>query len=91
MLGVVVLLIALGGIAVAAETTGTVTAVNAQKGLLTIKSEKIEAGFNCEKGSVLAGIKIGDTVTVEYTEAGGKKKATKVTPVMVKKTAPVGC
>ncbi len=88
---ILVVLALLAGAAAAAEMTGTVSAVNAQKGMLKVKSEKIEAGFDCETGSILAGIKVGDTVTVEYTEAGGKKKATSVTPVMIKKTAPTGC
>jgi hypothetical protein len=87
----VVVLVAFAGAAVAAEITGTVTAVDAQKRVLTIQNENIETGFDCETGSMISGVKVGDMVKVEYTEAGGKKKATSVTPIMKKKTAPVGC
>ncbi len=92
MAGVVlVILVSFAGAAFSAEMMGTVTAVDAQKGMLKIKNENIEVGFDCEAGSQIKGIKVGDHVTVEYTETGGKKKATKVTPMMMKKTAPVGC
>ncbi len=89
---VVVVLAAFVGAAVAAEMSGTVTEVNAHHNTIKIKNEKIEAGFDCETGSMIAGIKVGENVTVEYTEAGGKKKATKITPAAAtKKQAPVGC
>jgi len=92
ILGVVlVVLVAFAGAALAMEMSGSVTAVDAQKGMLKIKNENIEVGFDCEKGSLIKNVKAGDHVTVEYTEAAGKKKATKVTPMMMKKTAPVGC
>ncbi len=89
---IVVVLAAFVGAAVAAEMSGTVTAVDAQKRVLKVKDQSIEAGFDCETGSMISGIKVGDTVKVEYTEAGGKKKASKVTPMAAeKKKAPVGC
>ncbi len=92
MLGVVVVVLAaFVGAAIAAEMSGTVTAVDAQKGMLKIMSEKIEVGFDCEKGSMASGVKVGDNVTVEYTEAHGKKKATKVTSAASKKKVSVGC
>ncbi len=73
------------GVAIAEEMSGQVTAVNAEKGTLTLKSEKLEAGFDCEEGSLLKDVKVGDHVTVEYKVKGGKKIVTKITP-MKKKT-----
>jgi hypothetical protein len=87
----VVVLVAFVGVALAMEMSGTVTSVDAQKGVLKIKHEKIEAGFDCETGSMIKDVKVGDMVTIEYKEAGGKKKATKVTPMEMKKKAPMGC
>jgi len=84
-------LVAFAGAALALEMSGKVTAVDAAKGTLTVQSEKIEAGFDCETGSMIKDVKVGDMVKVEYTEAGGKKKATKVTPAAAKKKAAVGC
>lgn len=84
-----VVLIAFVGAAFANEMSGTVTAVNIEKATLTLKSQTIEAGFDCETGSLIKGVKVGDKVTVEYNEEGGKKKATKVTPMKPKPQ--VGC
>jgi len=39
----------------------------------------MNVSFDCETGTLLKGINVGDTVTVQYTEAGGKKLATNVT------------
>ncbi len=55
-----------------------------------MKSGTVEAGFDCETGSLIKDVKVGYHVTVVYKEEGGKKIATKVTPMM-KKKAPVGC
>ena len=88
---VVVGLVAFAGAALALEMSGTVTSVDTQKGVLKLQNDKIEVGFDCETGSMIKDTKVGDMVTVEYKEAGGKKKATKVTPMMMKKKAPVGC
>lgn len=74
------------GVAVAKEMSGEVTAVDVTKGTLTLKSGTVDAGFDCEKGSLIKDVKVGDQVTVEYKEVGGKKMATKVTPKK-KKTA----
>jgi len=82
-------LITFVGSAFASEMSGTVTAVNAEKATLTLKSQTIEAGFDCETGSLIRDVKVGDKVTVEYNEEGGKKKATKVTPMKPKPQ--VGC
>jgi len=82
-------LIVFVGAAFANEMSGTVTAVNVEKATLTLKSQTIEAGFDCETGSLIRGVKVGDQVTVEYNEDGGKKTATKVTPMKPKPQ--VGC
>lgn len=68
------------GVAVAEEMSGEVIAVDAMKGTLTLKSGTVDAAFDCEEGSLIKDVKVGDQVTVEYKEAGGKKIATKVTP-----------
>lgn len=86
---VVVILLTFVGAAFASEMSGTVTAVDAGKGSLTLKSQTFETSFDCETGSISKGVKVGDQVTVEYKEVGGKKKATKVTPKKPK--AAVGC
>lgn len=86
---IVFVLLTFVGAALAADLSGEVTAVNAAKGTLTLKSGTVEAGFDCETGSLIKDVKVGDQVTVQYKEEGGKKIATKVTPM--KKKAPVGC
>jgi hypothetical protein len=87
---IVFVLLAFVGVAMAAEMSGEVTAVNPVTGALTLKSGAVEAGFDCEGVSLIKNVKVGDQVTVEYKEAGGKKIVTKITPMM-KKKAPVGC
>jgi len=82
------MLLVVGG-AFAAEMSGTITAIDTQHNTVTVKSSTMDAGFDCETGTLLKGVKVGDQVTIEYTEAGGKKKATKITPMA--KKAPVGC
>jgi hypothetical protein len=89
VLVVVLAVLVVVGIAFAGEMSGTVTAVDAAKGSLTLKSQTFEASFDCETGSVVKGVKVGDQVTVEYKELNGKKAATKVTPKKPK--AAVGC
>ena len=86
-----VVVVCFAGAALAMEMTGQVTAADPAKGTLIIKNEKIDVGFDCELGSLIKDVKVGDRVTVEYKEVGGKKKATKVTPVTVKKKPAVGC
>jgi hypothetical protein len=86
---IAVVLLAFVGAAFASEMSGTVTAVNAEKGTFTLKSQTIDAGFDCESGSMMKGMNVGDQVVVEYKEEGGKKKATKITPMKPK--PPVGC
>ncbi len=79
-----VLILAFAGPAVAAEMSGQVIAVDAAKGTLVLKSGSVEAGFDCEKGSLIKDVKVGEKVTVEYKEQGGKKIATKVKPMRAK-------
>jgi hypothetical protein len=88
MVLVAVILLVVAGAAFALEMTGTVTAVDAAKGTLSVKGEKVDVGFDCETGSMVSNVKVGDKVTVTYEEKAGKKKATKVAPV---KKAAVGC
>lgn len=78
-IGLIVVVFA--GLVLAAEMSGEVTAVDAAKGTLTLKSGTVEAGFDCEKGSLIKDVKVGDMVKVEYKEAGGKKIVTEVAPV----------
>jgi lipopolysaccharide export system protein LptA len=83
---VAVILMVVAGAAFALEMSGTVSAVNIEKGTLTVKGEKVDVPFDCETGSMIKGVKVGDKVTVEYKEVNGMKRATKVTPVPA-----VGC
>ncbi len=80
----VLIFLAFAGAAVAAEMSGEVTAVDVAKGTLVLKSGMVEAGFDCETGSLIKDVKVGDKVTVEYKEQGGKKIATKVKPMKPK-------
>ena len=73
------------GVAVAKDMSGKVVAVDAAKGTLTLSSGKVEVPFDCETGSMVKDVKVGQEVTVTYKEEKGKKIATKVTP---KKAAP---
>ena len=68
------------GVAVAEEMSGEVIAVDAMKSTLTLKSGTVDAAFDCEEGSLIKDVKVGDQVTVEYKKVGDKKIATKVTP-----------
>jgi len=84
-----VLLIVVGvALAVEKEMSGEVIAVDVAKGTLTLKSGSVEAGFDCETGSLIKDVKVGDKLTVQYKEEGGKKKATKLwtTPMQKKST-----
>jgi hypothetical protein len=75
------IIVVFAGVALAAEMSGEVTAVDAAKGTLTLKSGTVEAAFDCETGSLIKDVKVGDMVMVEYKEDGGKKMVTKVTAV----------
>lgn len=86
LLLVVFVLLTFIGVAFAEEMSGEVTAVDAAKGTLTLKSGTVAAGFDCEEGSLIKDVKVGDQVTVQYKEEGNKKIATKVT--QMKKKAP---
>ncbi len=66
------------GSALATDLTGVVTAVNMEKSTITIAAEKMNVSFDCETGSLLKGINVGDTVKVQYSEENGKKLATTV-------------
>ena len=79
------------GVVLAAEMSGEVIVVDSAKGILTLKSGTVEAGFDCEVGSLIKDVKVGDQVTVQYKEEGGKKKLTGITPMKMKKKGNVGC
>jgi len=96
ILVLVVACLAAAGAAYAAEMSGTVTAMDTAKNTITIKGDKMDVGFDCETGSLMQGVKVGDMVTVEYIDAGKKKKAVKITPMKhsmpaAKPKAAVGC
>lgn len=74
-------LLSFAGVAFAMEMSGEVTAVDYAQGTVTLTSGTVETGFVCEEGAILKDVKVGDKITVEYTEEGGKKKATKITPM----------
>ncbi len=78
------IIVVFGGLALAAEMSGQVTAVDVVKGTLTLKSGTAETGFDCETGSLIKDVKVGDMVKVEYKEEGGKKIITKVAPIKKK-------
>jgi len=78
---VAVVVMAFAGVAAAMVMSGTVTAVNVQKGTISLKAETMAASFDCETGSLLEGVKVGDTVTLQYTEAGGRKLVTGITRI----------
>jgi len=80
-------LLALAGAAFAMEMSGEVTAVDAAKGTLSLKSGNLVAGYDCETGSLLKDVKVGNKVTVVYKEEGGKKVVTKVSKIK----PPTGC
>ncbi len=88
---VVVVLLTFVGVVLAAEMSGEVTAVDSAKGILTLKSGTVEAGFDCEVGSLIKDVKVGDQVTVQYKEEGGKKILTGIAPMKMKKKGNVGC
>jgi len=89
LLFITAVLVTLVGAAFANEMSGVVTAIDTQHNTVTVKSSTMDAGFDCETGTLLKGVKVGDQVTIEYREEGGKKMTTKITPMM--KKAPVGC
>jgi hypothetical protein len=86
---IVFVLLTFVGVALAAEMSGEVTAVDATKGTLVLKSGAVDVAVDCETGSMIKDVKVGDHVSVQYKEEGGKKKAVSVTPMQ--KKAPVGC
>ncbi len=63
---------------------GEVTAVDAAANTLTVKGKKGEVTLTTDdktrfhKGKTLADVKVGDKLTVKYTETDGKKVATSV-------------
>jgi Cu/Ag efflux protein CusF len=70
------------GAGLADNASGVVTAVDAGKGTLTLKTG---VSFDGVPDALLKGVKAGDSVKVEYKEEGEKKIVTKIT------LPPVGC
>jgi len=78
------------------DCTGTITALDAAKGSVTVKNKKdVEVTFvvtdkskiaTADKAvATLADLKVGDKVKVAYTEDAGTNTATKIGPVPVAK------
>jgi len=86
---IVLVLLTFAGAAFGEESSGVVTAVDAAKGTLTLKTGTVAESFDCETGSLIKEVKVGDKITVEYQEKGGKKITIKVSPT--KKESHVGC
>ena len=59
------------------DFTGTITAVDATAGTLTVKKKDVSKDFITEKAT-LADLKVGDKVKVVYVEKDGKNTAQKV-------------
>ena len=78
LIGFVLLIVVGVALAVEKEMSGEVTAVDVAKGTLTLKSGSVDAAFDCETGSLIKDVKVGDHITVQYKEEGGKKKAVKL-------------
>ena len=57
---VAVLLLVVAGAAFALELSGTVSAVDNEKQTLTVKDAKVDVGFDCETGSLMKDVKVGD-------------------------------
>jgi hypothetical protein len=77
-------LLALASVALAMEMSGEVTAVDAGKGTISLKTGTLVSGYDCETGSLLKDVKVGDKVTVDYKEEMGKKVVTKISPLKQK-------
>jgi ABC-type molybdate transport system substrate-binding protein len=90
VLVVVFLVLGVAGAVLAAEMSGAVKAVDTTKGVLTLTSGSLEVPFDCEQ-PMMANVKVGDKVTVEYTEKDGKKVATKISAEKAAPKPQVGC
>lgn len=77
------------GVVFAGAMSGEVAAVDYAKGQMILKSATAAVGFDCEEGSLIKEVKVGDKVTVQYNEEGGRHIATKVS--LTKKKASAGC
>jgi ribosomal protein S1 len=62
------------------QVTGVVVAVDAKAKTLTVKGKKSDIALSVDEKAAknLAGLKVGDKVTVKYTEKDGKNVATSV-------------
>jgi hypothetical protein len=69
------------GTVFAKEWGGSVTAVDMEKGSLSLRNGKEIVEFECAPGTLKKQVRKGCDVTVEYTDEAGKKKVTKITGV----------
>lgn len=76
------LVIVFAAAAFAGVATGTIAAIDVEKGTLTLKNG---AHFEGVASSLLKGLEAGINVKVTFKEEGGKKIVTKIT------TEPIGC
>lgn len=86
---IVVVLLIFVSAALAEELSGEIAAVDYAKGTLILKSTTGAVGFYGETNALVKEVKVGDKVTVQYNEEGGKKITTKVS--LMKKKASAGC
>ena len=72
-----VLLIGLAGSAAAAEATGVIKSLNTGKDLVVLDNGK---SFNVAKDVKLSTFKVGEKVTITYTQTGAMMDATAIKP-----------
>ncbi|KJR42961.1 secreted protein [Candidatus Magnetoovum chiemensis] len=68
------------GVSYGASLTGEVEYLNKEKGMFSVRDQKIEVSFDCD-GSMLKDVKDGDAVKVEYSIVDGIAKAASITKV----------
>lgn len=67
----------LAGVSYGASISGVVESIDKEKGMFSVKDQKIEVGFDCN-GSMIKEIRQGDSVKVEYSVDGARAKAVSV-------------
>ncbi|MBF0563924.1 MAG: hypothetical protein HQK89_01645 [Nitrospirae bacterium] len=67
----------LAGVSYGASITGVVESIDKEKGMFSVKDQKIEVGFDCN-GSMIKEVHQGDSVKVEYSVEGTRAQATSV-------------
>lgn len=69
--------IGLAGAAYAAQASGTIKSLDTAKDMITLDNG---ATYDVAKGVSLAGFKVGEKVTVTYTQSGKMMDATAIKP-----------